>query len=296
MQECRPEPQLLPMDRKIFRLSKKQAICLAGLTVAVIGGIILFLLLRQSDPPRNLKRSSQPSQRLRVEGLRFYGMKEGRRVIAIEADRFVIQKGKIGFFSTGLTQTVRIENARIDLYAAGASTPGNETKPLSAQASPDRGPASRETSAATSGGVHQAREPTKSSLAGSSPGGKPTDRPPAPRWNFGDLFAGETFSSLLPTKNLSAIEAAPVMVRLHGSSALQTRIEASRASVRFRERDILFEGNVRVSAKGAELETEQLVFVPETACLKTDKPYILKKGDRTIEGTHLVTDLLLQPQ
>lgn len=236
------------MDRRMFLSSKKRAIYLAVLVFAIIGGLTLLLWVRQTDAPRNLKQSLQPAQRMRIEGLRFYGMSEGRRVIAIEADRFAIQKGKIGFFSTGLTQTARIVNARIDLYVAEASAPGT------------------------------------------------VDAPPGQRQDYGNLFSEETFSSLLPSKNLSAIEAAPVLVRLHGSSALQTRIEAARASVRFRERDILFEGNVRVSAEGAELQTEQLVFIPETALLKTDKPYLLKKGDRTIEGTGLTTDILLQPQ
>jgi hypothetical protein len=205
---------------------------------------------------------------MQIEGLRFYGMNQGRRVVSITADRFTLRRGKIGFFSTGLTRKALIENAIIDIYAGAPSSPGAEPEHRSAKAPPE--------------GASLLHEPVKASPRG--------------KFDFGGLFAEETFSSLFPIRNIAEIEVSPVTVRLHADQAVLTRITAAKASVRLQEKEILFTGQVRVSSGNAEMTTEQLTFLPGTSRLRTVHPFVLKRGNRTVEGTSLTTDIFLQPQ
>ncbi|MCG2741569.1 MAG: LPS export ABC transporter periplasmic protein LptC [Syntrophaceae bacterium] len=221
---------------------------LAIAAVALLGGLAFFWFLREPDAPKDRKVAAQPAYRMQIEGLRFYGMNQGRRVVSITADRFTLRRGKIGFFSTGLTRAAMIENAVIDIYAA-APAPSSQTAP-------------------------------------------PSDG----KFDFGGLFAEETFSSLFPARNIAEIVVSPVTVRLHDDKSVLTEITAAKASVRLKDKEILFTGNVRVSAAGAALTTEQLSFLPGTSRLRTNHPFVLKRGDRTLKGANLTTDLFLQPQ
>ncbi len=244
---------------KTIRISKKQILGLVLLGIVLVGGMAIYWLPGEPGAGQKGKTAArQPAYRMHIEGLKFYGMNQGQRVISIAGDLFTIRKGKIGFFSTGLTQTASIENARIDIYAT----------PI----------------------------PPSGKISGHS-NGKPTQEgdSPAEKWHFGNLLADEVFSSLLPTKSISAIEMAPVTVVLHGGESVLTRISAAAAAIRLREQDILFKGGVRISSGEAELTTEQLLFAPRTSRLKVDSAFVLKQGARNIEGTSLTTDLFLQP-
>jgi hypothetical protein len=98
------------MNLKAVSVMKK-ILLLAIAAVALIGGASLYRFLNEPDAPPNRKGAVQTAYRMQVEGLRFYGTNQGRRVVSIEADRFTLGKGKIGFFSTGLTRRATIENA-----------------------------------------------------------------------------------------------------------------------------------------------------------------------------------------
>jgi hypothetical protein len=113
------------------------------------------------------------------------------------------------------------------------------------------------------------------------------------KYSFGDLFGEETLSSLLPVKSISSIEAVPVTVRLLSDRGVITQISAASASVQLKNREILFNGRVRVLSGNAELSTEKLIFTPLTAHLVTDKSYLLRRGGRTIRGKGLTTDIFL---
>ena len=229
-------------------ITKKNLLLPAIAAVVLIGGLALFWFLREPDASKDRKVAVQPAYRMQIEGLRFYGMNQGRRVVSIRADRFTLRRGKIGFFSTGLTRMALIENAIIDIYAA-ATAPSSRNTP-----------------------------------------------PSAGEVDFGALFTEETFSSLMPVRNIAEIAVSPVTVRLHDDTSLLTEITAAKASVRLKDKEILFTGNVRVSAGGSELTTEGLSFLPETSRLRTDRPFVLKWENRVLKGTSLTTDLFLQPQ
>lgn len=253
------------MTMKAFRYWKRRLISPAILAVALVLGSAWFWL--KPEAPKGGTASPQPAYRMQIEGLRFYGMNGGRRVISIAADRFTLRKGKIGFFRTGLTRTALIENAVVEIYAGSPS-------------SGDSVPA----------GGSATAHPGGDSATGGALGKVPTEN-----IAFGGLFSEETFASLMPAQSIAKIEIAPVTVRLHGARSVLTEVTATRASLLLKEREILFAGNVRVNSSGAELATDQISFFPETGRLRTDRPFVLKQGRRTLEGTGLTTDIFLKP-
>jgi hypothetical protein len=285
------------MNLKTIAILRGKIILPAIAAVALIGGVALYRFLSEPDAPMNRKAAVQPAYRMQIEGLRFYGTNQGRRVVYIEADRFTLGKGKIGFFSTGLTRRATIENATIDVYAGTPSYPGAEpderfTKTPSEGASQPKGG-----KGGTAPDSFQAQDAVRNQgMSPLYPGNRSAQPPTAGEFDFGGLFDEETFSSLFPVRNVAEIEVSPVTVRLRNDHAILMRITAAKASVRLKEKAILFTGQVRVSSGSAEMTTEQLVFIPETSRLRTDGPFVLKQGGRTLEGSGLTTDLSLRPQ
>jgi lipopolysaccharide export system protein LptC len=249
---------------KAFRYRKRQLIFPAILATALLLGSAWFWL--KPETPKGGAASAPTAYRMQIEGLKFYGMNQGLRVISIAADRFTLRKGKIGFFSTGLTRTALIENAVIEIYAGSP-------------ASRNSVPADGSTTA----------HPGGDSATQGPPGKSPTES-----IDFSGLFSEETFASLMPVRSIAKVEIAPVTVRLHNDRSVLTEVTAAKASLLLKEREILFTGNVRVFASGAELTTDRLSFLPETGRLQTDRPFVLKQGRRTLEGTGLATDIFLK--
>lgn len=97
---------------------KKYRVLLIVLIVAVIAVIGFFSLHTLSKDSKNADRSISvsPKHRLTIEGLRFYGMNQGQRCLFITADRFSIEKKKLGFFRFSLANEARLQNAGIDIY------------------------------------------------------------------------------------------------------------------------------------------------------------------------------------
>jgi hypothetical protein len=57
-----------------------------------------------------------PKPRHEIRGFRFDGTSGDKRVITIEADRFRIEKKKVGFFRFGMMNVARLENASIHIF------------------------------------------------------------------------------------------------------------------------------------------------------------------------------------
>jgi hypothetical protein len=218
-----------PMCIRTVLHAKRRMLLLIVLAAAVSLGAAYWLLGEPGVHTSQMAVLLQPKSRMQILGLRFYGMNQGRRVIAITADRFTLGKGKIGFLSTGMTQAATIDNARIDLYAtpqakheSDAEIPPTESEPGNASNVTETG--ERPAAPALPG--------SPSAVSSHTEGGG----------EFGDLFADETFSTLLPTKSIVAIEVAPITILLHGNRDVVTQVNASAASIRLRDQVILFQG------------------------------------------------------
>lgn len=67
---------------------------------------------------KNVSRYRYPKPRHDIRGFRFDGTHEGKKTISIKADRFSIDKKKLGFFRFGLMNVARLENAFIHIYGS----------------------------------------------------------------------------------------------------------------------------------------------------------------------------------
>lgn len=240
-----------------LKIFKRRRIAFVLPAVALAGAALLVLFLRTGNqkaasPPV----AGPPSQRMAIGGLSFFGISDGRKSIAIRADRFVIEKKKFGFLSFSLMNVARLENAVIDVYGVSRSTA--ETSSIK---SPDM------------------------TAAPDGRGGK------AP--TFDHILSRESFS-LFPVKNIGAITAAPVVVQFHDDRGFLTRLSAMSGTIRMKEQDILFSGNVRVASGPRELLTDQLLFLPQKGLFDVNKSYTMKTAGNRYQGKHLTTDIYLK--
>ncbi|MDI9570134.1 MAG: hypothetical protein QM278_05280 [Pseudomonadota bacterium] len=278
----------------------------------------------------------RPDYQMRIERLRFYGMKEGRRVFALVGDSFVIEKKRIGFLTISVAHVARLDNAHLDLYdatspgGAAATAPGATgrvaaTATPAAAATPVSGGATgvrKENGAGAKenpSGQPPVQFPGESHRVGVPPGtpgadarkaghSAPTKRagravpfsplsPLAPLPSYGAVFSEEAFHGFpVPISGISAIEVAPITVRLFNGDLQTSQLTATRAELRFKHRDILCEGQVRIVSGRRELRTESLVFQPEKGRLQIRQPYTLIMDGKVRTGERLTTDVYLRPQ
>jgi hypothetical protein len=241
-------------------------VLLAVLVVA--SAVFLFYYHRISDLADDHERPSRnryPAPRYDVRGFRFDGHREDRRTITIKADRFSIQKKKLGFFRFGLMNVARLENAFVDIYGGRPKPEDSNTKVRSSQ--------------------HENRS-------------APEDFKPravsSQNFTFGDVFAKNALLSF-PVKRLSSVVLEPVRVRLHDEQSVVTEIWAASATIRLKKRDVLFTGGVRLVSGSKILTTSELVMAPERGVLLTNQGFKLETPEKELQGQGLTTDILLTP-
>ena len=81
--------------------------------------ILVCVHPRSSSPvndPKDVSSYRHLGPRHDIRGFRFDSNYEGRKVLSIKADRFSIQKKKLGFFRFGLMNEARLENALVRIY------------------------------------------------------------------------------------------------------------------------------------------------------------------------------------
>jgi len=109
---------------------------------------------------------------------------------------------------------------------------------------------------------------------------------------FRGVFKKEALP-FLPTKRVASVIMEPVRLNLYDETALVTRITASSATIRLKNRDVLFEGNVRVSAGEKTLRTDEMSLLPETATIRVEKHFTLETPGKKLDGENLSTDIYL---
>lgn len=110
---------------------KRMRLIIGLLVLVGVGGpLFLFIHSRASNPSiktQDLLHSLPASQRLEIRGFRYNGNFGEEKVLTIEADRFHVEKKKLGFLRFGLMNEARFENTLIRAYGAqrlaGANAP-----------------------------------------------------------------------------------------------------------------------------------------------------------------------------
>ncbi|MBW2000178.1 MAG: hypothetical protein JRJ29_19740 [Deltaproteobacteria bacterium] len=233
------------------------------LTLGVIGLLVYrhSTLAPRQETDQVSPRSGVSKSRMQIRGIQFTGYYRGKRVIAIRADQFAIEKKKIGFFRFGMMNVGRIRNAEIDIYGRKQ----------------EKKPKVRDTK------KEKKQKPVNldpSKLAG------------ADKIAFGDVFRGESLASF-GVKRLFSLVAEPVTLRLHDDREVVTEIRARSAEIRVRNRDILFKGDVRLKSEGRLLETDRLSLLPDRGMIRCPSRYLLRTPGKSLEGEMLVADIFL---
>ena len=109
---------------------------------------------------------------------------------------------------------------------------------------------------------------------------------------FKDAFSKDALPSL-PGKGISSIIMEPVCLNLHNESSMVTQIKASSAKIRIKERSVLFQGAVEVLSGSRSMNTDRLIFLPESAVIKTDQHFILKTPEKEYNGNRITSDVFL---
>jgi hypothetical protein len=230
--------------------------------VCILGGLVfLYYHQRGSNDPKTQQRISHyryPQNRHQIRGFTYYGTHEGKKIISIKADKFAIEKKKLGFFRLGLIDEAIFKNAVIDIYGKREEPVRNSTLRVLSQTTDISGSDVKESQGIT----------------------------------FKAVFAEEVLQSF-PKKHISSIMIEPISLNLHDENSLVTKITASSASIRLKERDILFEGDVRVVSDTRLLKADKLSMRPEDSVISTDGHFTLKTPEKKWEGQRLTTDIFL---
>ena len=120
--------------RRSLLTRKRLQVVFIVLTVACIAcPIFIYYRHSTSVPEDNQKNISHYKQRHRprheIRGFSFNSSQDGKKVISIKADRFSIKKKKLGFFSFGLMNEARFDNAVIHLYGRSGQNEKSEVPP-----------------------------------------------------------------------------------------------------------------------------------------------------------------------
>lgn len=102
------------LNRIIFN---KRLLLLAVIAVPITAVVCYLTITNNKNAKLQENKSVYPADyRMKIEGLRFYGMNDGRKALAIVADSFVIEKKKVGFLTFSVAHAARLNNASIDFY------------------------------------------------------------------------------------------------------------------------------------------------------------------------------------
>ena len=87
----------------------------------------------------------------------------------------------------------------------------------------------------------------------------------------------------------------PVKIAFYEGKTLITQIQAKRASIKSKDGNLVFEGNVTATSKSRSLSTDRLTLVSETGEIKTDHYFVFETYENKTTGNSITTDLLLNP-
>lgn len=99
------------------------------MVVTVVGTIFVFSrnrnLTAQDTQQEMLSRQRNLNYRLQIKGFKLDSFDSGEDVLSIKAEKFTIEKKKLGFFRLGLINVAIFKNAIIDIYLK-RKNPGND--------------------------------------------------------------------------------------------------------------------------------------------------------------------------
>jgi len=117
---CKELPSGILKKMFLSGYSKKSKLFFLILPMVVIVAIIIVyynhLTLSGANYPKKTPHIRHPGVVQEIRGFRFAGTHDGREIITIKADKFSIEKKKVGFLRFGLMNEAILKNALIRIY------------------------------------------------------------------------------------------------------------------------------------------------------------------------------------
>ena len=122
--------------------------------------------------------------------------------------------------------------------------------------------------------------------------GQKTDQPDG-GMTFKGAFSKEALPAF-PAKRIASVEMNAVSVEFYDEKAVVAKISANYATIRIKERKIIFKGNASVIAGPRVLMTDRLSLYPEKAMISTRHRFTLNTPEKQEKGRGLSTDIFLR--
>ena len=230
-------------------------------TLLITGALYSYLRLKPAHLTSHTEAELKPDfnlHRQEIKGLTFQSVIGGKKILTIKADRFSIQKKKVGFFRFALASEAHFKNAHIKFYETGMLfniSKGSKNAYLNP------------TGNNTSRNLHENDIDLR------------------------DLLSKMSIASL-PVKRITGIVCKPVQVELYDGETMITRILADSATMN-RKKQVVFKGRVTVTSSNRSLTSNHITFIPQKGMLKVEKSFLFKIDHDEKRGKYLKTDLLL---
>jgi hypothetical protein len=104
----------------IQKNKKLLLILIAALVLLSVIGLYFYYTASSRHKPQQSSKARSPYLVI-IDGLRVNCLNNGKPALLIFADRFTIEKTKIGVFTFGLTNTARMHNAQIQIFSSKAA-------------------------------------------------------------------------------------------------------------------------------------------------------------------------------
>jgi len=95
------------------------------------------------------------------------------------------------------------------------------------------------------------------------------------------------------SKNVVSFLFEPVKIYFYKGKSLITQVQADRASIKSKDRRVVFRGNVLATSEYRSLTTDKLTLFPESGLFKSGHHFVLKTPDKQFTGENIATDLSL---
>ncbi|MFC1858788.1 LPS export ABC transporter periplasmic protein LptC [Thermodesulfobacteriota bacterium] len=223
--------------------------------------------LNKSQTITPIQEKETVRSRHQIQGLRYDAYSNGKNILSIAADEFIIRNKKIGFFRFALMNEAEFRNANIHFYGLANSVKNK----LSLSEVENK---------------QKVKNPVDSNDSDDSQDLEEYSL------NLKALFLKDSFPGL-PLKQIASYRLTPVKIFLHDENKIISKISASCAEVRLDRKDIFFQGNVEVASGSKKLKADQLVLLPEKGILKTNSNYFFEGQSNRFPKSPLVTNILL---
>jgi hypothetical protein len=96
-------------------------------------------------------------------------------------------------------------------------------------------------------------------------------------------------------KNAVSFLFEPVKISFYDGKTLIAQIQAKKASIKSKDGNMVFQGNVTATSESKSLSTDKLTLLPDNGEITTNHHYVFKTSENKATGNGITTDLLLNP-